>query len=44
MLDELEPEYVLIYGSMPDSIFGDLVDRTNFVHYRDWTSKVRGGD
>ena len=44
MLDELEPEYVLIYGSMPDAIFGDLVDRTNFVHFRDWTSKMRGGD
>jgi hypothetical protein len=44
MLDELEPEYVLIYGSMPDAIFGDIVDRTNFVHFRDWTSKMRGGD
>lgn len=44
MLDELEPEYVLVYGSMPDAIFGDLKDRTTFVHYKDWTSKVKGGD
>ena len=44
MLDELEPEYVLVYGSMPDSIFGDLADRTTFVHYKDWTTKMRGGD
>ena len=44
MLDELEPEYVLVYGSMPDEIFGDLKGRTNFIHYIDWTSKMRGGD
>lgn len=44
MLDELEPEYVLVYGSMPESVFGDLKDRTHFVHYKDWTSKKRGGE
>lgn len=44
MLDELEPEYVLVYGSMPDSIFGALAVRTTFVHYKDWTTKMRGGD
>lgn len=44
MLDELEPEYVLVYGNMPESVFGDLMDRTHFVHYKDWTSRKRGGE
>lgn len=44
MLDELEPEYVLVYGSMPDEIFADLKDRSTFISYRDWISKKKGGD
>ena len=36
MLDELEPEVVLVYGSMPNSIFGGLESRTLFVQYPDW--------
>lgn len=44
MLDELEPEYVLVYGSMPDEIFADLMERTTFVQYKDWISKKKGGD
>jgi len=44
MLDELEPEYVLIYGSMPDEIFADLKDRSTFIPYKDWISKMKGGD
>ena len=38
MLDELEPEVVLVYGGMPDSIFTKVKDGTKFVHYPDWTS------
>ena len=38
MLSELEPEIVLVYGSMPDSIFADLRDKTHFVNYPDWIS------
>ncbi|MCR4600122.1 MAG: DUF4417 domain-containing protein [Clostridia bacterium] len=38
MLDELEPECVLIYGAMPKDVFFDLYDRTNFIQYSDWTS------
>jgi hypothetical protein len=44
MLEELEPEYVLVYGSMPDEIFADLLGRTTFVQYKDWISKKKGGD
>lgn len=38
MLEELEPEIVLVYGGMPDSIFAKVKDRAKFVHYPDWTS------
>ena len=38
MLDELEPEVVLVYGAMPKSIFGELESRTRFVQYSDWTT------
>lgn len=41
MLDELEPEVVLVYGAMPDAIFGDLSNRTIFVQFPDWTSSKR---
>ena len=43
MLDELEPEIVLVYGSMPEKVFGDLIHRTRFINYPDWTSVVKGG-
>lgn len=38
MLDELQPEVVLVYGAMPDEIFHDLLGRTHFVQYPDWIS------
>lgn len=41
MLDELSPEVVLIYGRMPESIFGQFKERTNFVYYPDWISTKR---
>lgn len=44
MLDELEPQIVLVYGAMPDYVFHDLKTRTEFIQYPDWTSyKRRGG-
>lgn len=43
MLDELEPEIVLVYGSMPESVFGDIFHRTHFINYPDWTSIKKGG-
>lgn len=44
MLETLEPEIVLVYGSMPESIFGDYLHSTNFVQYDDWTRIRHGGD
>ena len=41
MLYELEPEFVLVYGSMPDEIFGPHEGKTTFVHFPDWTSSKR---
>ena len=43
MVDELQPDIVLIYGAMPDSIFNPIKDRTRFINYPDWTSSVKGG-
>lgn len=44
MLNELEPETVLVYGAMPDKIFGGLYDRTRFIQYSDWTSRMKGAE
>ena len=41
MLDWLEPEVVLIYGSAPESVFGEFWDKSEFVRYPDWTTHVR---
>ena len=42
MLEELEPEVVLGYGSMPESIFGEFKNKTNFIQYNDWIKKKKG--
>ena len=41
MLDELEPEIVLVYGSMPKGIFQGLETRTRFVQYPDWITSMK---
>ena len=43
MLDWLEPEVVLVYGSTPEDLFEGFLDRSEFVKYPDWTSHVRRG-
>ena len=43
MLDELEPEIVLVYGRMPDSIFGELRHRTKFIQFTDWITRKKAG-
>ena len=40
MMEELEPEIVLVYSKMPDQIEEKYPD-TKFVEYPDWTSIVR---
>lgn len=41
MLFTLEPEIVLVYGSMPDAIFSAYTKCTQFMHYPDWISSKR---
>lgn len=43
MLKELEPEVVLVYGSMPRDVFNDYLDMTHFVHFPDWTTRMHKG-
>ena len=45
MLYELEPEVVLVYGSMPKQVFGDYINCTKFIQYDNWTTRMhKGGD
>lgn len=37
MLNYLEPEVVLVYGPMPNDIFGPFLSATKFVRFDDWT-------
>ena len=41
MLRYLEPEVVLVYGSMPDDIFAKHRRDVEFVQYQDWTSYIK---
>lgn len=41
MLAELEPEVVLVYGAMPNSIFCGLENKTEFVQYTDWIKLMK---
>ena len=43
MLETLEPKVVLVYGSMPKSIFGTYLNYTQFVRFDDWTTSQHGG-
>lgn len=43
MMDTLEPAVVLVYGSMPDKIFGKYQSYAQFVQYPDWTTRMHEG-
>lgn len=44
MLEYLEPNVVLVYGSMPKSVFGSYETQTKFVPFPDWTTRNHGGE
>lgn len=44
MMRYLEPRVVLVYGAMPDAIFGDYLHYAQFIQYPDWTKRMHGGD
>ena len=41
MRETLEPETVLVYGAMPEDIFDDYRNCTEFIKYPDWTTYIR---
>lgn len=43
MLKTLEPKVVLVYGSMPSSVFDSYLNYCSFVNYPDWITRTRGG-
>lgn len=42
LIEELQPEIILVYGGMPDEIFNEFKDKTKFIQYSDWISKKKG--
>lgn len=44
MLQTLEPEYVLVHGAMPNTVFNSFLNDTTFIHYPDWITRMKGGD
>ncbi len=44
MLETLEPEVVLVYGSKSPRIFEEYEHLTHFVHYPDWITRRKAGD
>jgi len=43
MIDTLHPSIIMVYGSMPESIFSSYLQFANFVKYPDWITRVKGG-
>ena len=43
MMETLEPQVVLVYGSMPEKVFAPYVNYARFVPYPDWTTRMHGG-
>lgn len=44
MMATLEPTVILVYGSMPDNIFGPYLKYAQFVQYPDWTTRMHKGE
>lgn len=43
-IQTLEPRMVLVYGSMPNTIFDDLKSKTCFLHFDNWIKIKRGAN
>ena len=43
MLETVEPKTVLIYGAMPNTVFGEYLHCAEFIRYPDWTTRMHGG-
>ena len=40
MLEELRPTDVLVHGYMPENVFGEFCDKTNFHRYKSWFERT----
>ena len=38
MIDYLKPAAIIVYGAMPDSVFGKFKNKAKFINFKDWTS------
>lgn len=43
MLETIDPAVVLVYGPMPETIFGEFQRSAKFVKYPNWTTRMHGG-
>ena len=43
MLETLTPRIVLVYGAMPESVFGPFAGSARFIRYPDWIRSRKGG-
>ncbi|WP_082440346.1 DUF4417 domain-containing protein [Bifidobacterium aesculapii] len=41
MMETLEPKVVLVYGPMPEQVFGPYAHDATFKQYDDWTSRMK---
>ena len=41
-MKRLQPKNLIVYGDMPDSIFGKYQEQTNLIHFPSWISIVHG--
>lgn len=44
MMETLEPEIVLVYGSMNPRIFESYIRQARFISYPDWITRMKRGD
>lgn len=44
MISYLSPAIIIVYGAMPDSVFGGFKDKVTFINFKDWTSIRHGKD
>lgn len=44
MMETLEPEIILVYGSMNPKVFGPYLNSAKFIPYTDWITKMHGGN
>lgn len=43
MIKFLQPKTLIVYGAMPEEVFGEFRQKTEFIKFNDWTSIRRGG-